>query len=65
MRHLSSSRIRIRFEKTDRRHNEPGHAKCALEALLIDYALLYRMKRAIRTRQPFDGYNFPISHGVR
>jgi hypothetical protein len=58
MRHLRPSRIRIRFEKTDSRHNEPGHAKCALETLFIDYALLYGMKRSVRTRQPFDGDNF-------
>ena len=42
--------IRIDLQESDRRHDEAGHAERALEALLVDDALLHRMQRAVGAR---------------
>ena len=58
-------RVRVGLEEADRRHDEPGHAEGALEALLVDDRLLHRMQRAVGGGQPFDRDDVPVAHGVR
>src|SRR6202044_541851 len=55
---LGSGRIGVRLEKRHRRHDETGHAECALKPLLIDDTLLNRMQSSVSVRQPFDRQNF-------
>src|SRR5271154_7484883 len=40
VRQFAARGIWIRFQESYRRHDEPRHAECALEALFVDYALL-------------------------
>src|SRR5450432_2348181 len=54
----------ICFEETYRRHDETGHAKCALEALFVDDALLDRMQLSLGARQPLDGQDLSVAHSV-
>src|SRR5215472_18181879 len=48
----------MHFQESHCRHNEARHAKGALEALFVDYALLHGVQRAIRARQSFYGQDF-------
>src|SRR6185436_11793497 len=65
VRKLCARRVWIRLEKTDRGHDEPGHAERTLEALLVDDALLHRMQRAIGSSEPLDRDDLFSTHGVR
>src|SRR5262247_4379023 len=65
MRQLLACGVRVRFQETDRRHDESGHAERTLESLLVDDRLLYRMQRAVCLLEPFDGLNLPVANRVR
>src|SRR6187399_2318268 len=62
---LRARRVWIRLEEAHRGHDEAGHAERALEALLLDDALLYRVQRAIGGRKPLDRDDSLSTHGVR
>ena len=59
MRQLLARRVRIDLEEADGRHDEPGHAERALEALLVHHAALHRVQLAVRAGQPFDRHDGP------
>ena len=59
-----TGRVRVRLEIAHRGHQEARHAERALEALLIDHALLHRMQRAVGGRQSLDGENLLAAHRV-
>ena len=42
------------LQEADRGHDEARHAEGALEALLLDHALLHRMERAVGRGQALD-----------
>ena len=58
-------RVRIRLEEAHRGHDEARHAERALEALLVDHALLHRVQRAVGGRQSLDRHDLLAAHGVR
>src|SRR5438046_2697464 len=58
VRQFLARRIRIRFQVPSRGHHEAGHAERALEALLVDDALLYGAEFSSRwIGEPFDRHN--------
>src|SRR5947199_96662 len=58
MRELLPRRVRVRLQITGRRHHEAGHAERALDALLLDDALLHRAQPAgPRIGQAFDAHD--------
>src|SRR5215469_18779395 len=65
VRHFKTCGIGIYLEKPDRRHDESRHAERALEALLVDDALLDRMQLAIGTGESFNGQDFLIANRMR
>src|ERR1035438_1015622 len=56
--------IGICFQKSDRGHDEAGHAERALKSLLVDDTLLHRMQGAVFGGQTFDRQNLPATHRV-
>src|SRR5262245_11378088 len=65
VRELRARRVGIRLEEPDRGHDEPGHAERALEALLVNDALLHGMKRAIGRSEAFDRDDLLSTYSVR
>ena len=52
MRQFAAGGVRICFQETYRRHDETGHAECALKALFIDHALLHRVQLSLGLASP-------------
>src|SRR5262245_41242685 len=65
VRELCARRVWIRLEEAHRRHDESRHTERALEALLIDDALLNRVQRAVGGSQSFDRDDLLPTRGVR
>ena len=66
MRKLGSRGVGIRFQESHRGHHEAGHAERALEALLVDHALLDGGQFAgCRIREAFDRRDFLSARAVR
>ena len=65
MREFRARGIGIRFQESNRRHHETGHAERALKTLFVDDALLHRVQRAVGLGEAFDRLDFLVAHGVR